>query len=326
MLIFAGELAIVGDLVMNKKCIGEGAFGTVFKGRLGNQTCAVKVLRPLALQLLMEFEDITVQDEALKRLLDESKILEDLKHPNVVKHLCSYKDPKSNLPILVMELMDESLTRFLKSEKPLSPRTEASLSLDIASALQFIHSENIIHRDLCSDNVLLLHRDGATIAKLSDFGMSKILHPDCMSLTSLGHRLPFLPPEAGVIARKDYDFSLDIFSFGVVVIQIVMRASRIISVVARDDLVKKIKETHSLHSLIRDCIQNDKKERPNAEQICRNLRSELGSLKKKDEKCLPVKLASSNDSMLCLLAIGLPLISIILYVILLRILQETVTS
>jgi len=273
------ELVIDGDLVMTKNSIGGGAFGSVFKGRLGNQPCAVKVLHPHVPRLLSSLEP-TVQDEALERFVNESKILEKYKHRNVVRHLCTRIDPKFNLPILVMELMDESLTCFLKSkENFLSLHTETSLSLDIASGLRFLHSESIIHRDICSDNVLVLHNNGAPVAKVSDFGMSRILRPDCRSLTTLGHRLAFLPPEAGAIARKDYDFSLDVFSFGVVVIQIVTRASEIISVAVRDDLVKKIEVTHPLHSLIQGCIQDEKEKRPSAKDICHILEIKVEELK-----------------------------------------------
>ena len=144
------ECSIESDLVISKKTIGSGAFGSVFKGRLA---CAVKILHPHALQLFTSLET-TVQQEALERFLEECKILERFRHSNVVRHLSSHIDPRSNLPVLVMELMDESLTRFL--EKPstsLSLVAEASLSFDIASTLQFLHSENIVHRDLCSDNV-----------------------------------------------------------------------------------------------------------------------------------------------------------------------------
>ena len=166
------ERVIDGDIVIiTKKPLGGGAFGSVYKGRLGDQLCAVKILHPHALQLFTSLE-ATVQEEALKRFLEECKILEHFRHPNVVRHLSSRIDPRSDLPVLVMELMDESLTRFL--EKPsiaLSLLAEASLSFDIASALQFLHSENIVHRDFCSDNVLLLHTNQIPIAKISDFGM-----------------------------------------------------------------------------------------------------------------------------------------------------------
>ena len=264
---------------MIKQSIGAGAFGDVYKGRLGKQVCALKLLHSHVPRLLNSLEP-TVQEEALKRFVRESKILETFKHRNVVRHLSTRIDPKSDLPILVMELMDESLTCFLESKgKLLSLHTEASLSLDIASALQFLHSENLIHRDICSDNVLLLHTDGAVIAKVSDFGMSRILDPDCRSLSTLGHRVAHLPPEARQIDSKDYDFSLDIFSFGVVVVQIVTRASRIVRVADRDDLVKKIEVTHPLHSLIQDCIQYAKENRPNAKHVCCILESKVEKLK-----------------------------------------------
>ena len=274
------EHVIDGDIVVNKNAIGGGAFGSVFKGRLDGQPCAVKILYPHALQLFTSLKG-TVQQEAIKRFLEECKILEDCRHPKVVRHLSSRIDPHSNLPVLVMELMDESLTHFL--EKPctsLSLHTEASLSFDIASALHFLHSENIIHRDLCSDNVLLLHTEQISIAKISDFGMSRILDPNqCRSLTTLGHRKGHLPPEARKITSKDYDTSLDIFSFGVVVVQIVTKSSTVACEADRDALVEQIKATHPFCSLIHDCIQDEKEKRPNAKDICRDLESKAENLK-----------------------------------------------
>ena len=274
------EHVIDGDIVINKKAIGGGAFGSVFKGKLGGQPCAVKILHPHVLQLFSSLET-PVQQEALKRFLEECKILERFRHSNVVKHLSSCTDPRSNLPVLVMELMDESLTHFL--EKPstsLSHHTEASLSFDIASALQFLHSENIVHRDLCSDNVLLLHTEPIPIAKISDFGMSRILDPDqCRSLTTLGHREAHLPPEARKIASKNYGASLDIFSFGVVVVQIVTKSSKVAREADRDALVEQIEATHPLCNLIHDCIQYEKRNRPNAKDICHDLESKVKNLK-----------------------------------------------
>ena len=274
------ECKIDNDLIITKKTIGGGAFGSVFRGRLCDQRCAVKMLHPHVLQLFRSLET-TVQDEALRRFLEECQILERFQHPNVVRHLSSRTDPQSNLPILVMELMDESLTHFLEvtknSSHPLLLHTEASLSFNIASALQFLHSENIVHRDLCSDNVLLLRTEETLIAKISDFGMSKILDPDhCRSLTTLGHREAHMPPEARKIASRDYDSSLDIFSFGVVVVQIVTKSNQIIRASDRDALIEQIEETHPLCSLIHECVQLEKEKRPNAMEICRDLETKLG--------------------------------------------------
>ena len=184
-----------------------------------------------------------------------------------------------------MELMDESLTHFLEDKKNSSNPdlfyTEACLSFDIASALTFLHSNGIIHRDLCSDNVLLLlNNDEAPIAKISDFGMSRILDPDSSrKLTTLGHREAHLPPEAREIASKDYGTSLDIFSFGVVLVQIVTKSSHISREAERDSLVTQIEETHPLCSLIHDCIQHDKDLRPDASSICCDLETKVNSLK-----------------------------------------------
>ena len=63
------------------------------------------------------------------------------------------------------------------------------------------------------------------------------------------------------------------------VIQIVTRASEIISVAVRDDLVKKIEVTHPLHSLIQDCIQYEKEKRPSAKDICQILEIKVEELK-----------------------------------------------
>ena len=281
----SNECIIGNDIIIHREALGSGAFGSVYKGKLSEQSCAVKVLNPLAVQILSHVFGATVQSEALTRFQQECKILERLKHPNVVRHLSTCIEPRSKLPVLVMELMDESLTHFLEDKKNSSnPHlfyTEACLSFDIASALTFLHSNDIIHRDLCSDNVLLLiNKEEAPIAKISDFGMSRILDPDSSrKLTTLGHREAHLPPEARKIASKYYDTSLDIFSFGVVLVQIVTKSSHISREAERDSLVTQIEETHPLCSLIHDCIQCDKEMRPDASSICCNLETKVNNLK-----------------------------------------------
>ena len=270
--------------IYTAKPIGGGAFGTVFPGSFRRNPCAVKVLNPHATQLLSSLPaSQTVQTEALQRFRNECKTLKSFKHPNLVRYVTSCNDPKSNLPVLVMELMDESLTQFLMGrastgkQPHLSIRTQISLSHNIASALAYIHAKNLVHRDLCSDNVLLRMTSSSTpLAKISDFGMSKLIDPEDLnqSLTTLGHREAYLPPEARKITSNQYDSSLDIFSFGVIMVQIVKNISRIMCSADRDLYIQEIKNAKlpsPLYQLIVCCVQVDKASRPNALQSIMNL-------------------------------------------------------
>jgi len=106
------------DLVIHRKPIGGGAFGTVFSGTFRGERCAVKVLNPHATQLLSSLQAAqTVQSEALKRFKNECETLKHFKHPHLVRYITSCIDPMSNLPLLAMELMNESLTHFLKKSQ-----------------------------------------------------------------------------------------------------------------------------------------------------------------------------------------------------------------
>ncbi len=72
-----------------------------------------------------------------------------------------------------MELMDMSLTSFLESPPAIPPfHTQVNICHDIAMALSFLHSHGIIHRDLSSNNILMI---GDRRAKVTDFGMAKLI-------------------------------------------------------------------------------------------------------------------------------------------------------
>ena len=109
----------------------------------------------------------------MERFEQECQFLSGVRHPNIVQYLGVSRDPESGLPVLLMELMDSSLTRFLEqSEEPLHFHIQLNLCHDIALALTYLHSNGIIHRDLSSNNVLLI--GSGNRAKVTDFGMSKL--------------------------------------------------------------------------------------------------------------------------------------------------------
>ena len=287
------DVILVGSLVVYKKqSLGGGAFGSVFKGTFGGQPCAVKVLVHHAVQLTSPFPAAgATRDEDLARFNKECRLIESHNHRNIVKHMSTLIEPESNLPLLVMELMDENLTMFLgqpasKSSTLLFLQLQISLSCDVACGLQYLHSNNIVHQDLCSDNVLLKHEGSLLIAKVSDFGISRIIDPDNLtrSLRTVSHRDAYMPPIPPSSDSSIYDTSLDIFSFGVVAVQIVMKVPKVAHPRDRDSLVQKIESSHPLREVIVCCLHKDKEKRPKTSEVCHYLTdlSNTGGEKLKD--------------------------------------------
>ena len=256
----------VEDLtIMRDKIIGNGSFGSVFKGKWKGKPCAAKVLNALGQQLVTSLPVATGegQSEALIRFKKECEFMKQLKHPNVVEHYATLLYPNCKLPILVMELMEFSLRNYMRCNQHISMKIQISLGRDVAAALEFLHEKDIVHRDLCPDNILLNH---GPVAKVSDFGMSRIItkygHSLTHSLTALGRR-GFMPPESS----SDYDSSVDIFMFGVVMTMIVSNISNVENKEQRTSLLQRISDRHPLKSVIKSCLNNKKEERPNASEV-----------------------------------------------------------
>ena len=145
----------------------------------------------------------------------ECRLMSTISHANIVQFvgLCHLPE-ESELPLLVMELMDYNLHCYLldecNSNLPLSLRQ--SILEDVAKGLTYLHSlsDPIIHRDLTATNVLL---NSALVAKISDFGNSRLLpnHFNPKKLSNIPGTALYMPPEA---SGDDYGTKLDIFSFG----------------------------------------------------------------------------------------------------------------
>ena len=145
----------------------------------------------------------------------ECRLMSTISHANIVQFvgLCHLPE-ESELPLLVMELMDYNLHCYLlakcNSNLPLSLRQ--SILEDVAKGLTYLHSlsDPIIHRDLTATNVLL---NSALVAKISDFGNSRLLpnHFNPKKLSTIPGTALYMPPEA---SGDDYGTKLDIFSFG----------------------------------------------------------------------------------------------------------------
>ena len=277
---------VMGDLVIfSKEIIGQGAFGTVFKGRWQDKPCAAKMLSILGNEVYTGVSMTqlgVVQEEALARFKRECDFMKTLLHPNVVTYYDTLFHPGSNLPVLVMELMDSSLRHYLTNVESLLKKVQLNLCHNIAAALEFLHTHHIIHRDLCGDNILLqCATDHIPIAKVTDFGMSRLImkRPDMThSLTAIAHRPGYLPPEAPK-ENTDYDSSLDVFMFGAVMTQIACKKPTIKSKDERKLLVNQLGAAgHPLKPIISMCLDENKERRPNARMLCVSLEYACRSL------------------------------------------------
>ena len=252
----------------------------------GQRLCAAKLLHPIFFQS-NDPGIVTTR----KRFEQECHFLNDMKHPHIVEYLGTSHDPDSGLLVLLMELMDESLTHFLeRSQQPLAYYIEVDLCHDIAQALAYIHSKEIIHRDLSSNNVLLI----AGRAKITDFGMSKLLNSKQRTtrLTTCPGTWVYMPPEA-LREPPVYSKKIDCFSFGVLQIQIMTRQfpdpgppkqvvedSRsptgtmempVLDCERRKSHINLIDPTHTLLPTALGCLNYLENDRPSAQDLCRQL-------------------------------------------------------
>ena len=213
-----------------------------------------------------------IQTAALEAFRKECKYLKSLAHKNIVRHLATVTERISNLPILVMELMDCSLKQYLddRQNQPLTIISQTSLCSDIAEGLEFLHAKKLIHRDLCDDNILLKITGDTPTAKIADFGMSRILPHDYLSktLTGLGHRQVYLPPEA-MEDPYHYSHTLDVYSFGVLATQIIQVKVNIRDKKELHVEFKKISKKHKLKNIVRSCLSDDKNKRPHAAVVAK---------------------------------------------------------
>ena len=258
--------------------LGSGAYGVVCKAKLNELPCAAKLLHRVLFHP-------TIQ----RRFVQEHELLQGLKHPNVVQYLGMTHDPQSGLPILLMELLDGNLTDFLEhSDEPIAYHIQVNLWHDIALALTYLHSKHIIHRDLSGNNVLLI---AGSRAKVTDFGMSMLTNVDVTKsrLTHCPGNAAYMSPEA-LIEPPTYSEKLDVFSSGVVAIQIITRkfpnpASNVtrrngpntsshISVALvpeierRKDHINSIDPKHPMLLVALGCLSDREQDRPSARQLC----------------------------------------------------------
>ena len=275
--------------LLKTESLGIGSYGTVCKAMCDDLPCAAKILHPALFQFTAPGAT-----SVMRKFEQECCLLSALKHPHIVQYLGTYHDPESRLPVLLMELMDESLTRFLeRSHEPLPYHIEVNLCHDIVLALSYLHSNGIVHRDLSSNNVLLI---AGSRAKVTDFGMVKLYDVNRSTahltpLTLCPGTMAYMPPEA-LRDEPVYTDKLDSFSLGVLCVQILSRqfpdpGKRFNTIEINDPRapsgtvqvevpemerrrshIDLVNPTHPLLPVTLDCLKDRDRERPSCRELC----------------------------------------------------------
>ncbi len=287
--------------------LGRGAFATVYKAKCGLLPCAAKILHA-----------IFTEDPAMKALIEkfyqECEHLKNIKHPNIVQYLGVCREPDTQQPVLLMEMLEQSLTHFLeRSDAPLLRHVELSICHDVALALEYLHSVKIVHRDLSSNNVLLI--GPGSRAKVSDFGMSRVIDTSKTKYTTPLSMAPgtvvYMPHEA-LGANPKYTEKIDCFSFGVLSIQIMTRqfpnptdrfkeiespfspvgtaTIPVLETECRKEHIDMISKSDPLLGIALDCLSLRKDQRPSAQELCRRVEN-----LKDDLACAQLSIAGSES-------------------------------
>lgn len=207
------ELATVTKDFRDESLIGQGGFGSVYKGQLKKtgQVVAVKQLNKAGHQGHHEF-------------LVEVLMLSLLRHPNLINLIGYCAEGEQRLLVyeyLPMKSLDDLLHDLPPDREPLDWNTRMTIAAGVARGLNYLHNEAdtpVIHRDMKTSNILL---DEKYQPKLSDFGLAKFgptgdkTHVSTRVLGTQG----YCAPEYGLSGKLTK--KSDIYSFGVVLLEII---------------------------------------------------------------------------------------------------------
>lgn len=183
---------IIGKTIANRYEIisktGVGGMATVYraKDKVLNRNVAVKVLK----------DEFTTDEEFIKRFNSEAQAAASLTHPNIV----SIYDVgnEDGIYYIVMELIrGKTLKQIITEEGALPWKWSVNIAMQIASALETAHKNNIVHRDIKPHNIIITE-DG--VAKVTDFGIAKAVSNSTITAfgTTIGSVHYFSPEQAKV--------------------------------------------------------------------------------------------------------------------------------
>jgi serine/threonine protein kinase len=199
--------------------ISEGGMGTVYRGThvLMDKTVAIKVLHP----------SLAADEKIVARFSREARAASKILHPHAIS-VTDFGEDEGGSVFLVMEyLSGRTLKEIVRQDGPMALPRVVEIIRQVGDALDEAHGQGVVHRDLKSDNIMLISTAGTDYAKVLDFGIAKIKEPDDgydPGLTSpdlvIGTPQYMSPEQCS--QSPDIDARSDIYSLGIIIYEMLV--------------------------------------------------------------------------------------------------------
>ncbi|XP_069146625.1 serine/threonine-protein kinase STY46 isoform X2 [Solanum lycopersicum] len=244
--------------------IASGSYGDLYKGTYCSQEVAIKILKSERLNT-----------ELQKEFAQEVYIMRKVRHKNVVRFIGACTRPP-NLCIVTEYMSGGSVYDYLHKQKgSFKFPTLLKVAIDVSKGMNYLHQNNIIHRDLKAANLLM---DENEVVKVADFGVARVKAQTGVMTAETG-TYRWMAPE--IIEHKPYDHKADIFSFGVLLWELMtgkLPYEYLTPLQAAIGVVQKglrpaiPKHTHpKIAELLEKCWQRDPTSRPDFPEIIETL-------------------------------------------------------
>ena len=277
---------------LNHGELGRGAYGKVYAVKYCQTICAAKQIHSILVEGVGQAE----MQRTIESFMKECRQCSRLRHPNIIQFLGVYYPTgegaanRMRLPVMVMEIMADSLTSFVEKHEKIPVYIKYSIVHDVSLGLCYLHNHDppIIHRDLSPNNVLLTAHH---VAKISDLGVAKVIKADSRkTMTKAPGTVDFMPLEALSVSPV-YGPPMDVFSFAGIILHTFnqqwprpvdsiqfdpkTRKRVALSEVERRQqyLDKMTGEAEVLRLLVEECLDDDPAVRPTIATVCERIQA-----------------------------------------------------